>query len=202
MRWSLISVLLVSLPALTSAACDGSGGGTGGSGATGGSGGAAGTSTSGGAGGAAGGTAGGGGALQPGECREHADCDENGSFCAVGGPSYCGGAGCLLTACASDGDCQSMGLYVCEPVDCCGGTYCIPGCDADDPCPVGQTCTADNHCVAQPCGGEACPANFDCGSGAEPTCARRPCGSDADCEGYCVLGGCHDKLGFCDLPKP
>lgn len=199
MRWPLLLVLLPLVPSMI-AACDGSsGGGSGGGGSGGATAGSGGTTSS---TGGTGGAAGGGGGLAPGECREDEDCKGNGEYCAVEGPSYCGGAGCLLTACSSDGDCQSMGLYVCEPVDCCGGTYCIPGCDGDDPCPVGQTCTADSHCVAQSCTSEACPPNFDCGAGADPTCARRPCSSDAECDGYCVLGSCYDKLGFCDLPKP
>lgn len=199
MRWSLLLVLLPLLP-LTSAACDGSGGGSAGGGSGGGGPGGA-TAGSGGAG-ATGGMGGSGGGLAPGQCREDADCQGNGEYCAVEGPSYCGGAGCLLTACTSDGDCQSMGFFVCEQIDCCGGTNCIPGCDGDDPCPIGQSCTADGHCVAQACVDEGCPPNFDCGAGADPTCARRPCTSDAECQDHCVLGYCYDKLGFCDLPQP
>jgi hypothetical protein len=207
MRWLLVPLPLVLIPfvALITSACDGSSGaGTAGSGGgTAGSGGAMGGSGGTGATGGNGGSGGSGGGLAPGECRENEDCAGNGEYCAVEGPSYCGGAGCLLTACVSDGDCQAMGLFVCEAIgDCCNGTYCIQGCDGDDPCPVGQACTADSHCVPQPCIDEGCPANFDCGGGADPTCARRACSSDAECQGYCVLGACYDKLGFCDLPKP
>jgi len=186
-----VCLVFLCLVPLGVAACDGGGGGGNGGG------GAAGGSSTGGGGGS-----GGGGALEPGQCRTDADCAGNGEYCAVEGPEYCGGAGCLLEPCSADADCQAMGLSVCEEVACCGGTHCIPGCDADNPCPVGQTCTADNHCVAQPCAEEACPANFDCGSGADPSCARRACGSDTDCDGYCVLGGCYPEPGFCDLPKP
>lgn len=196
---TFFSLLVLPALLLTAAACDSSGGsGSAGSGGS--------TAGSGGSTGGSGGattTGGTGGGLAPGECRKDADCTGPSEYCAVEGPSYCGGAGCLLTACVNDGDCQAMGLFVCEQIgDCCSGTFCIQGCDADDPCPTGQSCTADNHCVAQPCASEACPANFDCGSGADPTCARRACSSDADCDGYCVLGACYDKLGFCDLPKP
>jgi hypothetical protein len=175
LRRSLVLIALAGLVPLAATACDGSGGGGGG---------------------------GSDGTLQPGQCRGDADCAAAEEYCAVAGPEYCGGAGCLLTTCTTDADCQAEGLSVCELVACCGGTACVPGCDAQTPCPEGQSCTADNHCVAQSCASEACPGNFNCGTGSEQICIRRTCSSDADCDGYCVLGNCHATPGACDLPSP
>jgi hypothetical protein len=41
--------------------------------------------------------------------------------------------------------------------------------------------------------------NFKCSAGA---CARKTCGSDADCDDFCVLGQCYDTLGTCAFPPP
>lgn len=198
--------LLFTFVPLTTAACDGNGGGTtGGSGGTtsGGSGGTTGGSggSTGGSGGAT--TGGSGGGIQASQCREDADCTGNGEYCAAPGSPSCGGAGCPGEACTVDADCQAVDpASICETDPCCGMLLCTAGCSAENPCAEGMTCNADSHCVPQSCVNSGCPLNFDCGAGADPSCARRSCSSDAECDGYCVLGACYGELGYCDLPKP
>jgi hypothetical protein len=141
--------------------------------------------------------------LQPGECRDPADCINSATYCAVPGGPSCGGDGCGLEPCFLDGDCLGMSdPFVCEIDACCGDKRCVPSCSIDIACPEGQACTADFHCVPQPCGTLACPPNFDCGDGAVPSCARRGCSLDVDCDGFCVLGDCYPAPGTCEPPKP
>ena len=141
--------------------------------------------------------------LQASECRGNEDCAESAASCAPPDVPTCGGAGCLLEACGIDSDCPAGDPpLVCEIDACCGDKRCVTGCNSDTDCAVGLSCTPDKHCVPQPCGSEACPANFDCGQGSVPSCTRRSCSCDADCEGTCVLGDCHSGPGTCELPKP
>lgn len=192
-RWVLV------IGALVLAACGGDGDGTGGSGGAGGEGGATTTASATTTSTACTNTV----TLQPGQCRGNEDCTESAASCVPPGVDTCGGAGCLLESCGIDGDCPAGDPpFVCEIDACCGDKRCVPGCLVDTDCAVGFACNPDKHCVPQPCGSEACPANFDCGQGSVPSCARRSCSCDAECEGACVLGQCHAGPGTCELPKP
>jgi hypothetical protein len=188
--------------ALTAGALAGCGGETSGSGGSGGSGGAGGATTSSASGSTTTGctsTA----ELGAGECRGNEDCTESTASCVPPGVSTCGGAGCLLESCGIDSDCPSGDPpFVCEIDACCGDKRCVPGCVVDSDCELGFACTPDKHCVPQPCGSQACPANFDCGQGSVPSCKRRSCSCDAECDGTCVLGQCHTGPGTCELPAP
>ena len=141
--------------------------------------------------------------LGEGECRGNEDCTESAASCAPPGSPFCGGAGCLLDPCGIDSDCPTGGgPMVCEIDECCGDKRCVPGCVVDTDCEEGFSCTPDQHCVPQPCQDVACPANFDCGDGVVPSCTRRACSCDSECEGACVVGGCYPAPGTCELPSP
>lgn len=142
-------------------------------------------------------------------CRSDGDCPMASGF---PGPLYCSppGAsqGCgacpglipTMDGCSSDADCRKDGgTRICAHP--CGGICpmgsCVAGC-TDETCPAGAACGTEGRCQASACtvAGD-CPPDFDClNSG----CVRRACKSDAQCDGYCVVGACYSVLGACVRP--
>jgi hypothetical protein len=116
-------------------------------------------------------------------CRATPDCDEAGGVCvAPGGSAGCGVCVDEPDACRGDGDCDGAKVCVPDPqASCpCDGTpplVCAPACGGDGDCTRGERCADDGRCV-------------------RPSCAS-DCGDD-----YCVLGGCYDERGSCQLPRP
>ena len=107
------------------------------------------------------------------------------------------------TTCAADGDCAGQGpAWICAVPSCSCNSIktCEPGCTKDGDCAAGQSCGTDHRCAASACGAgaPACPTDFVCG--ASQTCQRRPCSSDAECSGACVIGKCFDRPGRCTDP--
>ena len=213
----------------TSGGTGGSPGGTGGS--TGGAGGATGGTggSTGGAGGSTGGTGGSGTAaqLQPGECRNDADCGANESCVpsvrpALWGP-VCGMPCQSERQCEVDTDCPPDAPRCLDYLEsCCGfdslSSRCGPDCPSDTQCPAGWRCRSTGRgCEAIPCGeGYACPAQTVCDSdqGALDQCAayetchdfaeahgcwRLSCSADGDYEngGVCVANTCQETYGSC-----
>ena len=143
------------------------------------------------------------------DCESSDACSDQGQLCiAPGASGACGVCVVVDPECAADADCASLGAgMVCTPVlpECACGAgpvlQCRPACATVADCAAGQQCEASGHCVATPCSADGdCPADFSCSAGA---CARRLCGSDAECgTGYCVLGACYETLGHCEAAVP
>jgi hypothetical protein len=119
-------------------------------------------------------------------CMSDGDCNGNAPHCLLRGVQ----GGCVQ--CRTSADCQT---------GACSDGVCTPQCGAGDPC--------ENPFVA--CGPElrcdaplacqmdaACPVNGACLSN---VCARRPCQTDAQCDGACVNGHCYDAPGYCFQSK-
>lgn len=108
-----------------------------------------------------------------------------------------------------------------------GGQVCVPpdgflcGICRDDPDECGDDlqCGRDRVCIPTrqqicPCDGSpamvcrtVCRGDADCPDGercgGDGRCARPSCASDADCgDGVCLLSGCYDELGTCQVPPP
>ena len=133
-----------------------------------------------------------------GQCRDANDCDLE--ECVSPGTKACRGAtGCLLegTECVDDPSCGGTpeAPQLCVQDQCCGVSFCLPGCLADADCGLGQRCGADARCTGAKCDPKIpCPANFTCVEGA---CAVTGCTGDATCDGYCVNGLCGTAFGSC-----
>ncbi|MBK7830647.1 hypothetical protein [Nannocystis sp.] len=142
------------------------------------------------------------GTLPSGSCRSAADC-ENIEDCVPPGAVTCGGAtGCTLDGapCNTDPECGGTpdAPQICVPDPCCGMSLCQPGCLGPADCGPAAMCGADARCVPATCTDEPdCPANYSCTAN---TCAQTPCDSDAQCDGFCVNGGCQPALGYCMGP--
>jgi hypothetical protein len=150
----------------------------------------------------------GGGVGSP--CHSDGDCPVASGFpgnlyCSPPGASQgcgaCPGIIPPMTGCRSDADCRlDGGTKICERF--CGGACpmgsCVAGCTDETVCPTGMACGTAGRCQASACSVSAdCPQDFDClNSG----CFRRPCKSDAECDGYCVVGACYSMLGACVRP--
>ena len=138
-----------------------------------------------------------------GQCRTHEDCVDF-EECVPPGTNVCGGAtGCNLggESCAEDAGCGGTpeAPQICVTDPCCGQQFCQPGCVGPDACgPLGM-CGPDARCIARTCDpGDPCAGdNFSCIDGA---CAVKPCTSDAQCAGVCLLGGCSTGFGSCLEP--
>jgi len=140
------------------------------------------------------------------QCCSTEDQCTNGTSCAPPGTEFgCGSCNTQPGDCTSDADCKPKGtLLICEPIQCtCDDQKtCVNGCFSDDQCGDGEQCDfASARCVARPCTIDAdCPAAFVCSG---PTCARATCATDADCDGFCVLGQCFaNARGICTAPVP
>jgi hypothetical protein len=147
-------------------------------------------------------------------CRTSDDCQaQGGGVCSPPGTApFCGACMPPQNPCNVDADCQMQDpSTVCgpDPGQCsCGGSTCIPACQADGDCAPEQACGSDGHCGPRPCTSSAgCPSDFACVNGGPPgaqaTCQRIACAADTDCGGgFCVSGYCYDSLGFCQQPVP
>jgi hypothetical protein len=135
-------------------------------------------------------------------CESQGDCA--GGFCTPPETTpSCGGACNQMQGnCVVDKDCGSGGgVMVCDPIPCScfGGSLCVPAC-TDGSCDDGFACDPQMHrCAPKSClHASECGTDFICNM----TCQRRPCSSDAQCDGYCVTGTCFAKAGECQLPVP
>jgi hypothetical protein len=162
--------------------------------------------SSGGKGGSSGGstTGGGAGGGVGSPCRADADCPVAiDLYCSPPGAAPgCGACpGEPFNACSTDLDCRTNGENeICERP--CGGICpmgsCVPGCTEETVCPIGTVCGTAGRCQASACTvREDCPPDFDCHNSG---CFRRPCDSDAECDGYCVTDACYSALGACVRP--
>lgn len=141
--------------------------------------------------------------LSGGCCRDDVDCTATQEFCAP--PGTAPGCGvCFMDPgdCTTDAECEARGAgMICEPITCAcfDQRSCVPGCTDDSTCAEGETCdVAAGRCVATPCTTAAqCPTDFSCATDA---CARTTCTTDAECDGFCVLGRCYPSSGECQLP--
>lgn len=142
-------------------------------------------------------------------CHDANDCDAGQICLAPGEPLPCGVCREPEPDCATDDDCGPA--QVCEWVTgaclCRPAMQCVTRCDLPlrgplSPCKPGEACV-DGHCAASACVADTdCPWLFWCDPTAQ-TCARRTCGTDADCEGgRCVKGACYDSLGTCSYIPP
>jgi hypothetical protein len=76
---------------------------------------------------------------------------------------------------------------------------CVRGCETDADCPSTLACAPDHRCRARGCAANGdCPKNHACDT-SRGACARTTCSSDADCDGFCVLGACEENPGLCFL---
>jgi hypothetical protein len=93
--------------------------------------------------------------------------------------------------CESDSACPGGYCHACDT----GVSICASSCTGNGDCVGWESCTA-GRCTPLACTSDAsCPANFECTNA--KTCARKSCGSDSDCAGYCVLGACEADPGYC-----
>lgn len=144
----------------------------------------------------------GGGVGSP--CRADADCPVGRDLhCIPPGAvqAACGACPEPFNACTTDADCLADGANeICE-LPCagiCPMGSCMPGCTEETVCPIGTVCGTAGRCQASACAArEDCPPDFDCG---DSGCFRRPCESDPECDGYCVLDACYSALGACTRP--
>lgn len=144
-------------------------------------------------------------------CRTDIDCPKVNVFpgdlyCSPPGAARgCGACPGLvpppLNPCTTDADCRlDGGTSICEHP--CGGICpmgsCVPGCTEETVCPIGLACGTTGRCETSACTlAVDCPQDFDC---LTSVCLRRPCQSDAECDGYCVTGACYSALGACVQP--
>jgi hypothetical protein len=140
------------------------------------------------------------------QCCSTQDQCTNGTTCLPPGSDVgCGACNTQAGDCTSDEQCKAMGpLFICQPIQCtCTGEQtCVQGCFSDDQCGDAEQCDfATARCVGRDCAGETdCPAAFHC---VETKCARATCATDADCDGFCVLGQCFaNARGTCTAPAP
>ncbi len=137
-------------------------------------------------------------------CSTQSQCMANTACAAPGTPQACGTCNTEAGDCTADSQCKARGAtFVCDPVPCtCSNQKrCIQGCTSDATCDEGTRCdVASARCVAIACTGDPdCPSNFRCG--ASKTCERASCQTDADCDGFCVLGQCFGQgRGECRPP--
>ncbi|MGK3959626.1 hypothetical protein WMF38_42100 [Sorangium sp. So ce118] len=162
---------------------------------------------------------GGGAALGQFECRVGEDCSNNtcnrvsDAVCyEVGGRAGCGSdEDCAGVDGASGGGGAGAGgggagaPVICElPHFTCPPPLqtrhtCVRGCETDADCPSTLACAPDHRCRAKSCAADAaCPKNHVCDT-TGGACTRTACSSDAECEGYCVLGRCEEQPGICFL---
>ena len=124
----------------------------------------------------------------PGGCTDHSDCPSG--LCLFT-------TGTCTTGCNSAKPCPDPG-ETCGPGTICDGcatsscfgcndciAACVPAagrCDADDPCPTGQTCIFESHTCAP-----LCDSDSDCGEFAGcNSCVSSCCGCD-DCVSFCTV---------------
>ncbi|MDF1563188.1 MAG: hypothetical protein P1V51_09100 [Deltaproteobacteria bacterium] len=148
---------------------------------------------------------------QPDCCRDASECPHPEDVCAPPRTQErCEGCDGGRGDCEEDADCRFF--EVCEPIpcSCTGARRCVRGCIPHrescpseeacgllDHCPPGLDCSCSDHprCLPPPCRLDGdCGLNHVCQAGA---CERRPCDSDSDCEGPCVLGECQERFGEC-----
>lgn len=116
------------------------------------------------------------------QCVLDEDCTESLPHCV-----YVDGVGPSCVECVSTSDCET---------GVCSQNTCIVGCTSDDECSDPATgCLSSARCGPMPCAmDDECPDNTSC---SDQTCRRRACSEDADCEGVCVNGVCHERFGSC-----
>jgi len=138
------------------------------------------------------------------ECCSAQEQCLNGATCTPpGAPFGCGPCNTQPGDCTTDSECKATSaIGICQPIQCTctDQKMCVDGCFSDDQCSEAEQCDfATARCVARQCANDdGCPAAFICTGG---TCARAPCSSDEQCDGFCVLGQCFASgHGICQLP--